>query len=261
MEQRIRFVAAHGEALWSMSELCRRFGISRRSGYKLLHRYKQEGLDGLKDRSRAPRHSPQRISSAVETVLLEARHKHPTWGPRKIVAWLVEKQPAFRDLLPAPSTIGDLYHRHGLVRSHRRRPGQSEPAACGGLHTRTSNELWTADFKGEFRLGSGNYCYPFTLADAHSRYLLSCNAQEAITMAETRTALLKAFRVYGLPEAIRTDNGKPFVGNGQTGLSRLGVWWIQLGIRHQRIQRGRPDQNGRHERMHRTLKAEATLPP
>lgn len=261
MEERIRFVAAYQDGLWSMSELCRRFGISRRVGYKILERYQHEGLDGLKDRSRAPHCSPQRISGAVETVLLEARQAHPHWGPRKILAWLLRKQPAFEALLPAPSTVGDLYRRHGLVKTRKRRAAKQVPAAAGPLQTQGPNEVWTADFKGEFRLGSGRYCYPFTLADAHSRFLLSCHAQASINLRDTRAALQEAFRTHGLPQAIRTDNGNPFVGTGSTGLTQLGVWWIQLGIRHQRIPRARPDQNGRHERMHRTLKAEATRPP
>lgn len=261
MDERIRFLAAYQDQLWSMSELCRRFGISRRSGYKILRRYQQEGLEGLKDRSRAPHHSPQKISAAVEAVLLEARQAHPTWGPRKIRRWLIDQQPAFRDLLPAPSTIGDLFRRRGLVRSRKRRARALEAPAAGRLQTRAPNEVWSADFKGEFRLGDGRYCYPFTLSDAHTRFLLSCHAQEAINVSDTRAALREAFRTWGLPLAIRTDNGRPFVGVGQTGLSQLGVWWIQLGIRHQRIPRGRPDQNGRHERMHRTLKAETTRPP
>jgi putative transposase len=261
MDERIRFIAAYQDGLWPMSELCRRFGVSRRVGYKILHRYEREGLEGLKDRSRAPAHSPQRITSEVETVLLDARQAHPTWGPRKILAWLIRKQPVLGDRLPAASTVGDLYRRHGLVESRRRRAAAPGHTPASPLRSEGPNEVWTADFKGEFRLGSGRYCYPFTLADAHSRYLLSCHAQEAITVRETRAALQEAFRSYGLPEAIRTDNGRPFVGIGRTGLSQLGVWWIQLGIRHQRIPRGRPDQNGRHERMHRTLKAEATCPP
>lgn len=261
MEERIRFVAAYQDGLWTMSELCQHFGISRRVGYKILRRYEHEGLEGLKDQSRAPHRSPQRISAAVESVLVEAREAHPTWGPRKILAWLIRQQPAFGDLLPAPSTVGDLYRRRGLVKARKRRTSRPYPAAAGPLQSERPNEVWTADFKGEFRLGSGRYCYPFTLADAHSRFLLSCNAQGSINMSDTRAAFLEAFRTYGLPQAIRTDNGRPFVGYGMSGLTQLGVWWIQLGIRHQRIPKGRPDQNGRHERMHRTLKAEATRPP
>ena len=261
MDERLRFIAAYQTEMWSMSELCRHHGISRRIGYKIVRRYEEEGLDGLKDRSRAPHSSPHRMAVEVEAVLLDARKAKPHWGPRKILAWLIQRQPAFADLLPAASTVGDLYRRHGLTQPRRRRTPRAEHLSAGPLETQAPNEVWTADFKGEFRLGNRLYCYPFTLADAHSRFLLSCQAESSTNLKGAQQALLAAFRTYGLPAAIRTDNGTPFVGHGATGLAQLSVWWIKLGIRHQRIEKSRPDQNGRHERMHRTLKAETTRPP
>jgi len=261
MDERLRFIAAYQSDKWSMSELCRHHGISRRIGYKIVRRYQEEGVDGLKDRSRAPHTSPHRTSAEVEDILLNARRARPHWGPRKILAWLSRRQPAFADLLPAASTVGDLYRRNGLTQQRRRRALKAEHIPAGKLETDNPNEVWTADFKGEFRLGNGLYCYPFTLADAHSRFLLSCQAESSTNHRGVKQALLTAFRTHGLPEAIRTDNGTPFVGHGATGLTQLSVWWIKLGIRHQRIAKSRPDQNGRHERMHRTLKAEATRPP
>jgi putative transposase len=260
MTERMKFIVAHQSGAWSMTELCARFGVSRRVGYKWLHRFEAEGIDGLKDCSRAPRRSPQRMDPVIERLLVEARQRHPHWGPRKIIPWLLRRHPGLAGRLPAPSTVGDLFRRHGLVRTRkRRRVAGHRPA--GALHTTAPNEVWSADFKGEFLLRNGRYCYPFTLADAHSRYLLSCTACRATELKGARAALIRAFRTYGLPGAIRTDNGTPFVGHGQTGLSTLSVWWTKLGIEHQRIPKRRPDQNGRHERMHRTLKAEATRPP
>lgn len=260
VDERSRLVQAHRSGLYSMTELCAAFGVSRRVGYKWLGRYEANGRAGLLDRSRAPHSSPQRMDSAKEALLLAAREKHPTWGPRKIVPWLLRRHPELEGALPAASTVGDLFRRQGLVKKRRRRGSRSYDVA-GALETEAPNDVWTADFKGEFRLGNGHYCYPFTLADAHTRYLLACQAETATSLSGARSGFRDAFLTYGMPEAIRTDNGTPFVGQGVSGLSTLSVWWMKLGIRHQRIPKGRPDQNGRHERMHRTLKAEATRPP
>lgn len=260
MEERMRFVVAHQSGLYTMSELCRGFGISRRIGYKWLARFGAEGVAGLRDRSRAPKSSPQQMDPFCEAVLLEAKKAHLHWGPRKILAWVRKQHPALAEALPAASTVGELFARHALVERRPRRPRPPRTIA-GALQAGEPNEVWTADYKGEFRLSTGRYCYPFTLADACSRYLLACRAQSATSLAGAQEGFREAFRTYGLPRAIRTDNGSPFVGQGRSGLSTLLVWWIQLGIRHQRIPPGRPDQNGRHERMHRTLKAETTRSP
>lgn len=261
MDQRIRFVLDHESGLYSMTDLCRSYEISRQTGYKWLERYQTGGVEDLQDRSRAPKHCPHRIKGSIEAALIESRESHPHWGPRKILAWLARKRPELAEHLPAASTVGDLYLRRGLVKPKRRR-GPRTYETSGALKADAPNEVWTADYKGEFRLSCGPYCYPFTLADAYSRYLLLCRGTSTSTIDFTKRALTDAFRSHGLPSAIRTDNGTPFVSpNGLTGLSRLGVWWIKLGIHHQRIPKGRPDQNGRHERMHKTLKAEATRPP
>lgn len=260
LDERMRFILAHESGLYTMTQLCRVHGISRQNGYKWLHRYAAEGVEGLRDRSRSPKYSPQRMHAEIEALLLDTRRRRERWGPRKILAHLALQHPELADVLPAASTVGDLFSRHDLVEPRRRRV-KASPSSAKPLHAEAPNEVWTADFKGEFRLGSGVYCYPFTLADGFSRYLLACEGETSTALQGVQRALTEAFRSFGVPRAIRTDNGTPFVGHGLTGLSTLGVWWIKLGIHHQRIQPGRPDQNGRHERMHRTMKAETTRPP
>lgn len=258
VNERVKFIAAHQSRLYSMSELCERFGISRQAGYKLVARYAAEGVHGLKDRSRAPRHCPHRMSAEVEAALLEARRAHPSWGPRKLLPWLARQRPGLE--LPAASTAGDLLARHGLVQPRRRWSRPSHPGTRP-LEAAAPNEVWTADFKGEFRTRDGRYCYPLTVADAKTRFLLGCDALLCTQTAGARASFERLFREYGLPVAIRSDNGPPFCSPALCGLSRLSVWWIKLGIAHQRIEPGKPQQNGRHERMHRTLKAETARPP
>lgn len=259
VDQRMRFILDHESGLFTMTELSQRYGVSRQTSYKWLERYRAGGVEALQDRSRAPHRRPQRMEPPIEAILLEARRTHPHWGPRKILHWLRQRRPE-HEALPAPSTVGELFKRHGLIESRRRRKARASSGA-GALRADSPNEVWTADFKGEFRLGGGPYCYPFTLADAHSRFVLSCNAEPSTALQGPKRGMTQAFRQFGMPLAIRTDNGTPFAAHGGTELSQLGVWWIKLGIVHQRIDRGRPDQNGRHERMHRTLKAETARPP
>lgn len=260
VDERTRLIEAHESGLYTMTEVCDSFGVSRKTGYKWLGRYRAGGRAALGDRSRAPLHSPQRMDEAIERLLLEVRSARPRWGPRKILAYLAREQPELAGRLPAASTAGDLFKRKGLVKERRRRRARAfDPA--GVLETGAPNEIWTADYKGEFRMKNGRYCYPLTLVDAHSRFLLACDAQASTSVAGARKGCLEAFRAYGLPQAIRTDNGTPFAGHGQSGLSQLSVWWIKLGIRPQRIPKGRPDQNGAHERMHRTLAEETARPP
>jgi putative transposase len=258
MLERRKFITEYLAGLYTMSELCARYGISRKSGYKWLARYDKEGSDGLGDRPRIAHTCPHRLEEKVAAAILEARRLHPHWGPRKLLDWLHPRQPELA--LPAPSTAGALLSRKGLIPKSRRRhrwrhPGQPtrQPAA--------PNELWTADFKGQFRTRDGAYCYPLTIADQHSRYLLRCQALGSTRTAETRPIFQRLFGELGLPQAIRTDNGAPFASTGIHGLCSLNVWWIRLGIEHQRIQPSHPEQNGAHERMHRTLKAHTTRPP
>jgi transposase InsO family protein len=258
MTERLSVIALYQTRLWRMTERCTRFNISRKTGYKWLRRYSQEGVSGLQEKSRAPLSCPHRIAPEVAAVLLEAKHLHPSWGPRKILPDLERHHPALEG--PAASRAGERFRKVGLSRSKPRRRRPPHPGAPT-RHAGAPNEVWTADFKGQFRTGDGVYCYPLTVADAYSRYLLGCTARLSTKPVEAQPVFERLFRAYGLPEASRTDNGAPFATPAFCGLSKLRVWWIKLGIRHQRIEPGRPAQNGRHERMHRTLKAEATRPP
>ena len=258
MKERMRFVADAERGLYSITELCARYGISRRTGYKWLDRYDVSGPAGLLEGSRAPHRCPHRMDSGVAAAIVEARRQHPSWGPRKLLAWLDERRPDWA--WPAASTAGDLLKRRGLVPPRRRRHHWQHPGASGVVPA-AANDLWTTDFKGEFRTRDGQYCYPLTIADQHSRYLLTCAALTSVRTDETPPLFERLFREVGLPAAIQSDNGTPFCSLGMHGLSALNVWWIRLGIRHVRIEPGHPEQNGTHERMHRTLKAETTRPP
>lgn len=258
MDQRERFIADQRRDLYTMAELCARYGISRKSGYKWLERYAEGGRAALQDRSRAPHHCPHRIPGAIAQLICAARRSHPSWGPEKLLAWLAPRHP---DLVwPAISTAGDLLVRRGLVKHRRRRRPHQHPGVVPATTTEP-NDLWTADFKGHFRTRDGIYCYPLTIADQHTRYLLSCQGLRSIHGFRAHRVFEQAFRTFGVPRAIRTDNGVPFATCGIHGLSQLNVWWMRLGIQHQRIQPACPQQNGAHERMHKTLKAGAIRPP
>jgi putative transposase len=259
MQQRERFIDDHQRALYSMTELCERYGISRKSGYKWLERFEQEGRTGLQDRSHAPHHCPHKIEPAMATLLRATRRAHPSWGPIKLLDWLRPRHPCIREW-PAASTVGDLLAREGLVRKRQRRRPVQHPGVVP-IRTNGPNDLWTADFKGHFRTRDGVYCYPLTIADQHTRYLIACHGLSSTKGVGVRRVCEAAFREYGLPAAIRTDNGVPFATTGIHGLSQLNVWWMRLGIQHQRIRPASPQENGAHERMHRTLKAEAIRPP
>jgi putative transposase len=257
VDQRMRFIVAHADGLYSHSELCVRFEISRQTGYKWLDRYAREGVDGLKDRSHAPKVCPHQVPVEVQRLLLEAKAQHPTWGARKLLPWLARRHPELA--LPAASTAGDLLRRKGLTQTQKRRRKWRHPGEPA-FHAEEPNALWCADFKGQFRLQNGEFCFPLTITDAYSRMLLCCQGLGSVRGAGVIPCFQKLFACYGLPRAIRTDNGVPFATTAVAGLSQLNVWWIKLGIAHQRIEPGCPEQNGRHERMHRTLKAEATRP-
>lgn len=258
VKERLRFVAQAQEGLYSMAELCARYGVSRQTGYTTLKRYDNLGVDGLKDGSHAPKHCPHRITKEVREVLLEARRRHPNWGPRTLLSWLKPRHPG--QVFPAASTVGDLYSRELLVKRRTRRRNWSQP---GRTHVAVSgpNDLWTIDFKGEFRTRDGQLCYPLTIADAHTRFLLAVDGLPSTAHAGAQVVVERVFREYGLPAVIRSDNGGPFATQAIAGLSRLNVWWTQLGIKQDRIAPGRPDQNGSHERMHLTLKQDTVWPP
>ena len=261
MSERVKFIAAHLEYEASFADLCRDFGVSRKTGYKWLRRYEVAGAGALEDRSRAAHSHPNTVGDPVVQAVLAIRRRHPRWGPRKLRVVLKRQQP--RLPLPAASTIGDILKRNGLVRP-RRRTRRSAPYGDRLRQYDAPNAVWCADFKGHFPMGGhrdGERCHPLTISDGFSRYLLRCRALRRPLHRCVQPIFESAFRQYGLPRAIRTDNGPPFSTLAPGGLSRLAVWWIRLGIRPERILPGRPDQNGRHERMHSTLKAETAKPP
>lgn len=240
-----------------MTALCAEYGISRKTGHALSKRYEALGARALMEQSRRPHRSPTQTSEEVVARLVRARQKHPTWGPKKLRAWLSRIEPGVR--WPASSTIGDVLRRNGLVEPRRRRHAYS--TYDGGLtQASVANDVWCADFKGQFRLGGGGHCYPLTISDRASRYLLACDAFGRIDTDDVIAAFFSTFRECGLPRVIRTDNGVPFATKGIAGLSRLTVTWLRLGIRHERIEPAHPEQNGQHERMHRVLKQETTRP-
>ena len=258
MDERLRFVGRllDGEA---MSDVCREFGISRKTGYKILDRYKQHGLEALTDRSRRPVHYAKQLPPQIEGLIVTFKREKPHWGARKIRELLVRRLDG--DIrVPAKSTIHAVLHRHGLVKAigRPRHRATGTPLSQGAA----SNDLWCADFKGEFQLGNGRYCYPLTVTDHASRFLLLCEALESTREDPAITAFEQLFRERGLPQAIRSANGVPPASpNALFNLSRLSVWWLRLGIEIERIKPGHPQQTGRRERMHLTLKKEATLPP
>lgn len=251
MDEKIKFIVSVKHQTYSFAEVCRQFGISRKCGYELMRRYDTEGEKGLAQRSRAAHSHPNALYEGCCAQLLEIKQRFPLFGPRKVRDYVCL---AGWQYPPAVSTIGDLFKRHGLVHPRKRRrrsagqigtvPGTSEP-----------NQLWCVDFKGQFRMGNTRYCYPLTLSDHASRYLLVCRGLHAPSERAVWPYFEWAFREYGLPQAMHSDNGPPFASLALAGLSRLAVWWLKLGITLSRIAPGHPEQNGRHERMHRTLKA------
>jgi transposase InsO family protein len=257
VNERVKFVAGFLEGNENFSELCERFGISRKQGYKWRQRYETGGIEALKDRSRAPLNHPQAVPETVVRLIVEARRRHPRWGPRKLLVILERQYPTIE--FPVPSTVGQLLKKRGLIAMRRRRLRSAAYADRLGGYA-GPNKVWCADFKGHFPVDSER-CNPLTVMDGFSRYLLCCKALESSLSEPTRQTFERVFREFGLPDAIRTDNGAPFSTLAPGGLSRLAVWWIRLGIRPERIMPGRPDQNGRHERMHLTLKSETARPP
>jgi putative transposase len=259
MEQRLEFVHEYATDLFTMTELAAQYGISRKTGYKWVERYETDGADGLRDRSRRPHASPQATDAELIEALLMQRRRHPRWGAKKLLAIATRREPEAP--WPSRSTVCTHLKANGFVRPARRRsrtpPGR--PASLPPIIA--ANDVWTTDFKGEFRTGDGIYCYPLTLRDGFSRYVLRCDGLLHRTQAATQQRFARAFAEYGLPMRIRSDNGLPFASPGVGGLSTLSVWWIRLGIVPERIAPGHPEQNGSHEQFHRVLKAETARPP
>jgi len=258
VDERMRFVVAVGKHEESFAAVCRRFGVSRRIGYKWLARYETEGLAGLLDHSRAPLRHPQAIVERIAERCLEVRRAHPTWGPVKVRAYLERRAPTTE--WPAASTIGELFDREGLTvkRKLRRR---SPPSSAPFAHCEMANDVWCIDFKGWFLTGDGKRCEPLTITDAHSRYLLRCQALARTDTDHVWPVLDAAFREFGLPHRLRSDNGSPFASRGPGGLSKLSVKLVKAGVTPERIAPGKPQQNGRHERMHLTLLQDVASPP
>lgn len=258
MDERTKFIGRllQGE---KMAPLCREFGISRVTGYKIWNRYQEFGSLALLNQSRRPNKHPNQLPFELESLIVRLKKERPNWGAPKIRELLAKHHPGIK--LPATSTVHEVLDRHDLVK-RRKRQKKYKAIATYLSSPNEVNDLWCVDFKGEFRLGNKSYCYPLTISDYRSRFLINC---EALPSTEERTAFRtfeETFKEYGLPSAIRSDHGIPFAsGNSLWGLTRLSVWWIRLGIKLERIEPGCPEQNGRHERMHRTLKLEATRPP
>jgi putative transposase len=256
LDQRRKFIHELSSGQWSMTELCARFGVSRPTGYKWQARHRAGGVAALADRSHAPQHCPHRRGADQEARILAVRREYG-WGAKKLRAVLQRRYP--QHAWPARSTINDLLARHQLLRRRRRRPAWAHPGTPP-LATTRPNQVWPIDFKGQFKTGDGQYCYPLTVTDPFSRMLLLCRGLGSVRSVEVRPVLRTLFREIGLPDVIRTDNGAPFASTGLHGLSARNVWWMQLGIVHQRIPPASPQHNGTHERMHRDLKRETTRP-
>jgi putative transposase len=258
MDQRTQFIADYLRETLSTTELCDLYGISRKTGYKWIDRYLHQGPAGLDERSRRPWHSPNTTSPEIVEAFLEVRRRHPSWGGKKILTIVHRRHPRWE--LPGRSTVCEILKRHGMVPKKRNRRRIGHPGKPTSLIL-APNDIWCADFKGQFKTGDGIYCYPLTVTDGYSRYLLGCQGLLSTAVAGARPVFTRLFKKFGLPTRIRTDNGVPFATNTLARLSSLSAWWVRLGVLPDLIEPGKPQQNGRHERMHRTLKAEATKPP
>lgn len=252
MEQRLRFISDWLEKTYTMSDLCEHYAVSRKTGYKWIERYQVEGLDGLKERSHRPHGSPNRTNPQHVERIIQTKLRYQSFGPKKVMDYLRRTEPEQR--WPADSTAGVILKQAGLVQDKKRRRRVAADTAPF-RHCTQANAVWSADFKGDFLLGNRQRCYPLTLSDNYSRYLLECRGLHRTGYLHVYPWFEWAFREYGLPDAIRIDNGPPFASLALGGISQLSKWWIQLGIKPERIQPGKPQQNGRHERMHKSLKA------
>lgn len=258
MDLKTQFIADYLRELNTISELCREYQISRKTAYKWIDRYEADGAAGLADRSRRPHHFPQATPADVVQKLIAARRRHPSWGAKKLLKLLSRAQP--KSEWPARSTACDILSRHNLVQGPRRHRLIGHPGKPATIIT-VPNQVWAADFKGQFKTRDGYYCYPLTVTDGFSRYLLGCQALGSTSFATAKPVFQRLFQEFGLPERLRTDNGGPFASVSLARLSTLSAWFIRLGIVRELIEPGKPYQNGCHERMHRTLKAETTRPP
>lgn len=258
MDEKVLFIADYLREVASFSRLCERYGISRKTGYKWVERYRQGGHDALAERSRQRHTQATRTPYAIRQVIVQLRDQRDAPGPKKIKALLAQRFSP--EEIPSSTTIYTILKHAGLVQT-KRRP-RKVSALPGPLRSAARpNELWSADYKGQFKTTDGHWCYPLTVMDHASRYLLGCDGLTGTRHEQTRQVFERLFREYGLPERIRTDNGVPFASIGVGNLSKLSIWWIRLGIRPERIESGQPQQNGRHERMHRTLKRTLGQPP
>jgi transposase InsO family protein len=256
-EQRERFLEDFWLNYYSLSELAERFNISRKTAYKWIDRFEQYGKQGYHELSRRPSYCPWQTDSGIAEELIGLRKAHPSWGPRKLLDLLQRRQPRWE--LPAPSTVARILAQQGLVRA-KRRHRRAHPG-CPQTVPEGPNDVWAADYKGQFRLKNGQYCFPLTVSDLATRYLLGCEAHPEVSLEKSWQYFKWLFATYGLPRRIRTDNGVPFASSALARLSQLSVWFIKLGIYPELIEPGEPQQNGVHERMHRTLKQDATFPP
>jgi len=258
MDQKMKMIGDYISDNYTISELARIYEVSRKTIYKWVGRYEMNGPSGLEELPRAPKKHPNATPLQVAREIVVTKLSHQEWGPKKVLAWLKEHRPA--EQWPAASTIGDILKREGLVKP-RKRKRRVVPYIKPFNECHRANAVWSADFKGQFRTGAGRLCYPLTIYDNYSRYILSCRGLSRPTFEEVKPWFRSAFKEYGLPEAIRTDNGAPFASLGLGGLSKLSVWFIKLGIKPERIATGHPEQNGRQERMHRSLKEATAKPP
>ena len=258
MQQRIQFIRDWLKRTHSVSDLCALYGISRKSAYKWIERYLHDGPDWAMDRGHEARLVHNRTPAEVEQALMQMRARHPSWGARKLLHQVGLQQPGLH--LPHESTVCEMLKRNGMVKTRPRRRAIGHPGRPSAVVS-CPNDAWSADFKGQFRTADGKYCYPLTVTDNYSRYLLECRGLEGTRLEPTKAVFTRLFKEYGLPRRIKTDNGVPFAAPTLGRLSRLSVWWLRLGVLPELSEPGKPQQNGRHERMHKTLKDEATKPP
>lgn len=258
MTERMKFVSRllDGER---MTDLCKEFGVSRKTGYKIYERFQKTGFEGIRDQSKLPKTRPNQTEIAIERSIIKVRSEHPTWGAPKIKAYLEKR--LHEKVIPARSTIHAILERNDLVKQRKRRILEYKSQGTDLTSANAPNKIWCTDFKGQFKLGNKQYCYPLTVTDQFSRYLIACEALENNREQACINIFDELFEEYGLPEVIKSDNGVPFASVSYFGLSSLSVYWLRLGIKLERIKPGHPEQNGSHERMHKTLKAEATIPP